>query len=148
MVDVMRVLVCGGRKYKDEAKLFYVLDQIHGEDKCIRTIIEGEAPGADQLAALWAVRRGVGLQPYPIDPEVWKRVGRSAGPMRNTRMLIDGMPDLVVAFPGGNGTKDMMRKALKAKIHTIGVEGWIDLNSLNVNTKRGSETGGSPLLFT
>lgn len=38
------------------------------------------------------------------------------GPLRNQRMLEEGKPDLVVAFPGGGGTKDMVRRAAKAGV--------------------------------
>ena len=34
-------------------------------------------------------------------------------------MLDEGQPDLVLAFPGGSGTLDMMRRAIKAKILVI-----------------------------
>jgi hypothetical protein len=48
----------------------------------------------------------------------WERLGRKAGPIRNQRMLEEGKPDLVVAFPGGTGTAGMMgsrgRPALKS----------------------------------
>jgi hypothetical protein len=39
-----------------------------------------------------------------------------AGPLRNQRMLDEGKPDLVVAFPGGGGTKDLVRRAVKAGV--------------------------------
>jgi hypothetical protein len=39
-----------------------------------------------------------------------------AGPLRNYQMLEEGKPDLVVAFPGGGGTKDMVRRAVKAGV--------------------------------
>jgi hypothetical protein len=41
--------------------------------------------------------------------------GKKAGPLRNQRMLDEGRPDLVVAFPGGGGTEDM-RCAVKAGV--------------------------------
>ena len=41
---------------------------------------------------------------------------RLAPPLRNQRMLDEGKPDLVVAFPGGGGTKDMVRRAVKAGV--------------------------------
>ena len=34
----------------------------------------------------------------------------------NQRMLDEGKPDLVVAFPGAGGTKDMVRRAVKAGV--------------------------------
>lgn len=112
----MRVLVCGGRKYSDRAHLFKVLDQIHNDGTNITCIIEGECSGADQLSALWAAKRGVPIDPYPISSEEWAHYGLGAGPIRNARMLRDGKPDRVVAFPGRSGTKDMKDKARKAKV--------------------------------
>jgi hypothetical protein len=54
----------------------------------------------------------------PIDVYVaqWKKHGRAAGPIRNQRMLDEGKPDLVVAFPGGRGTADMIRRAERAGV--------------------------------
>ena len=109
----MRVLVCGGRKFRDEQYLFRILDQIHNDGTVITCIIEGEAQGADQLSALWASRRGVPIDPYPAE---WDRHGLGAGPVRNSKMLIEGKPDLVVFFPGGKGTADMVAKARKAGV--------------------------------
>ena len=44
------------------------------------------------------------------------RLARMGGPLRNQRMLHEGKPDLVVVFPGGGGTKDMVRRAVKAGV--------------------------------
>jgi hypothetical protein len=45
-----------------------------------------------------------------------KKHGRAARPIRNQRMLDEGKPDLVVAFPGGRGTTDMIRRAERAGV--------------------------------
>jgi len=111
----MRVLVCGGRDYHDHVRVSAVLDKLHAEAG-IATIIEGGAHGADHCAASWADDRGVSRQTYEAD---WENHGNFAGPMRNKRMLDEGKPDLVIAFPGGKGTEDMKRKARKAGIQVI-----------------------------
>ena len=49
----------------------------------------------------------------------WHRLGRKAGPIRNQRMLDEGKPDLVVAFPGGTGTAGMVALACKAGVRVI-----------------------------
>jgi hypothetical protein len=108
----MRVLVCGGRAYSDSAKVFATLDKLHAEKK-ITCIIEGGASGADRLAGEWAKKNGVKLEVYRAE---WQRFGLKAGPLRNKRMLVEGMPDLVVAFPGGHGTANMMLAAGEAGI--------------------------------
>lgn len=113
----MRLLVCGGRTFRDKARLFHVLDQINGDGAPVRVVIEGESRGADQLAALWASQRQLPIEPYPISSAEWAQYGLGAGPIRNRRMLIEGKPDCVVAFPGNNGTKDMVaqtKRAIKA----------------------------------
>ena len=47
-------------------------------------------------------------------PADWKQYGRGAGPIRNREMLQYSEPDIVVAFPGGAGTADMIRAARTA----------------------------------
>lgn len=122
----MRMLVCGGRNYWNRTQLFNVLDQIHADGARVSVVIEGEATGADQLSALWASKRSIPIAPYPISPAEWDQYGLGAGPIRNRRMLIEGKPDCVVAFPGRNGTRDMVeqtKRAIKAgaKIRLIEV---------------------------
>jgi len=55
-------------------------------------------------------------EPYELPQGEWDELGKKAGPLRNQRMLDEGKPDLVVAFPGGGGTKDMVRRAVKAGV--------------------------------
>jgi hypothetical protein len=105
----MRLLVCGGRAYADKRMVYAILDRIEIEHP-IEVLIQGGADGADGLARDWAYddrhHPTVAVQSFHAD---WKRFGKSAGPRRNRRMLIEGNPDLVVAFPGGRGTADMVR---------------------------------------
>ena len=107
----MRVLVCGGRDFADEAHLFAVLDALHAANP-ISWIIHGAARGADSLAGRWAFRRDLSRKAYPAD---WATHGKAAGMIRNRLMLTDGKPDLVVAFMGGKGTADMVRLARDAR---------------------------------
>lgn len=98
----MRVVVTGGRDYADSATVYATLDAIKPT-----IIAQGDAAGADGLARAWANERGVPCVGYPAD---WSR-GRKAGPLRNAMMLRNFQPDLVVAFPGGTGTADCVRRA-------------------------------------
>jgi hypothetical protein len=109
----MKVLVCGGRDYFNSKRLESVLDTIDAE-KAITAIVHGAYRGADLLAQAWALKREV---VYIGVPAKWRRMGPRAGPERNQRMLDDWGPfDLVVAFPGGDGTADMVRRASAAGV--------------------------------
>lgn len=110
-----RVLVCGGRDYRDHERVNAVLTKLHREVG-IDLIIQGGARGADELAFGWARAYGVPDEQYDAD---WENQGSFAGPARNTRMLNEGKPDLVIAFPGGRGTADMVRKARKAGVQVV-----------------------------
>lgn len=112
-----KVLVCGGRDYWDRERLFSILDVAHSANPIV-LLIHGGASGADDLAGQWAKLTGIPQKPYPAD---WKIEGKSAGPKRNQRMLDDGKPHMVIAFPGGAGTADMIRRAKKAKVPVVTV---------------------------
>lgn len=114
----MRVLVCGGRDFTDTALLYDTLDQLASVES-IDCIIEGDGKGADRIAGYWAKKHKVDLKLYPAD---WNTHGKAAGPLRNQRMLDEGRPDLVVAFPGGRGTGDMVRRAREANINVTEIK--------------------------
>jgi hypothetical protein len=79
-------------------------------------LIHGNAKGADTLAKRWAVAHSVWHLPFEPD---WQTHGDLAGPIRNRRMLDEGKPDLVLAFPGGRGTRNMV---VQAKLAGVPVE--------------------------
>jgi predicted polyphosphate/ATP-dependent NAD kinase len=107
-----RVLVTGGRDYQDRATVYRVLDELHAS-RGIECVIEGGATGADEAAALWAENTD---QIHHVQvPANWKLHGKAAGPIRNAEMLRHN-PSLVIAFPGGKGTADMVAKARRAKV--------------------------------
>ena len=119
-----RILVCGGRDYDDPGKMLQVLkDHLRPGD----TLVHGDASGADRLAA-WAAHlldaSGELCGEYPITikphPANWEKHGKAAGPIRNQEMLDSGV-DLVIVFPGGKGTADMRKRALKAGVVVVEV---------------------------
>lgn len=103
----MRVIVCGGRDFRDRKAVFDALDRLHAK-RGIGFLIQGCADGADYLAWQWGEARGVPVGSYPAE---WDRYGKRAGAIRNQQMIDEGKPDGVVAFPGGRGTADMVRRA-------------------------------------
>lgn len=115
--DGFRLLVCGGRDYDDRAHVFHTLDRVNAK-RPIRALIHGAARGADSLADEWAEARLLEIWRFPAK---WGEEGRAAGHLRNQRMLDVGQPQGVVAFPGGAGTADMVRRATSAGIPVMEV---------------------------
>jgi aspartokinase-like uncharacterized kinase len=102
------ILVTGGREYADAQAVAKAL----AAEAPVDMIIEGGAKGADRLGRAWAIRNGVH---YATVPALWDTYEYAAGPIRNSAMLLL-RPTKVVAFPGGKGTADMVRKAKKAGV--------------------------------
>lgn len=112
----MRIIVCGGRDYTDGSAVARILSAF---DLTAATVVHGDAKGADALAADWCRTFGVPDEPHPAD---WARHGKAAGPIRN-RTMLDAGADLVIAFPGGRGTADMVGIARKAGVPVMEVSG-------------------------
>ena len=109
----MKVLVCGGREYDNLQQFFDVMDLVQVKHGAITCVVHGDAKGADFLARLWTIHTGKTERRLPAD---WKTLGRSAGIVRNQEMLAE-LPDMVIAFPGGTGTADMVRRSKAASIY-------------------------------
>jgi YspA, cpYpsA-related SLOG family len=114
----MRILVCGGRGFKDCDLLNRTLDDAHTAGP-ISVLIHGLARGADSLAAEWAERNHVDVEGYRAD---WKKYGPGAGPIRNAEMLKKGHPKLVIAFKGGDGTRNMVKQARAAGVPVLEIK--------------------------
>lgn len=121
----MRILVCGGRDFHDREAIFQALDEQDARAR-IHTVIEGGQRtrdlkgkiigGADFHAFQWSHSRGRDHLKFDAN---WKTYDRAAGPIRNQRMIDEGKPDMVLAFPGGRGTADMVRRAKAAGIPVL-----------------------------
>ncbi len=113
----MKVIVCGGRDYRNGAFIWRTLDKLHVE-RNFTALMQGGASGADEFAKSWA-RTKPELQRFECKAD-WDKHGDAAGPIRNARM-IEWKPDLVVAFPSpsSGGTWDMVNKAKAAGVETI-----------------------------
>ena len=113
------IIVCGGRNYTDSYRVFTALN-VERPDH----VIHGCAPGADRLASEWCDRSSTSHEVFRAN---WS-IGRKAGPQRNERMLrallqwaSQGYDIAVIAFPGGRGTADMVRRARAADVRVIEV---------------------------
>lgn len=112
----MKVLVCGGRHYTDREKMYKILYELVWCNDDL--VIHGNAKGADSLAGEWA--RAAGIQEISC-PANWDTHGKSAGYRRNKAML-SLQPDLVLAFPGGPGTANMIKLAKEAGVKVREIE--------------------------
>lgn len=110
-----RILVCGSRHLQG-GDYFKVLIALFEYGCSGTTVISGGAAGIDACAD--AAARAIGLKSL-VFPADWAAHGRAAGPIRNKRMLDEGRPDLVLAFPGGLGTADMVSRARRAGIRVV-----------------------------
>lgn len=106
----VRLLICGDRNWFEGAAIREILLQYKPE-----VVIEGEAKGADTLARIHAEKLNIPVLKFPAD---WQKYGRAAGPIRNSQMLKEGNPDVVVGFHNriddSKGTRDMLTRAKKA----------------------------------
>lgn len=128
-----RIGFTGGRNYSNRKRVEYVIDKLISHYGTDFTIVHGGASGADRLVDQISTERGV-LSKH-VFPAEWdmpcnvnfcaphhRREGSNgasycpaAGPRRNWAMVDSGL-DLVVAFDGGKGTADMMRRSHRAGI--------------------------------
>lgn len=110
------ILVTGSRVWTNEEAVRNALKDAAGTRPLIR-LVHGGARGADTIARKFAQEMGWEIKTYVPD---WGRLGRKAGPARNSDMLRKEKVDIVLAFPSktSSGTYDMIDKARKARIAT------------------------------
>ncbi|MGW9447032.1 DUF2493 domain-containing protein [Bacillus mobilis] len=108
----MRIIVTGGRDYSDAQTVAKTLSAYAAHPDRFHRLVHGGASGADLLAAAVAYTLGWSVEIHCAD---WELHGRGAGPIRNQKMA-DAGADLLIAFPGGRGTADMVRRAQAARI--------------------------------
>lgn len=130
-------IVCGGRRYgeaylsknvvnprctAERKRAWTVLDAMVAR-LGVEAIVQGAATGADYQAWAWAEARRFPCGSFAAD---WKPDGvtldRAAGPKRNQRMLEESNPMAVIAFPGGDGTLDMVTRAEAAGVRVIRID--------------------------
>lgn len=128
------------KKMAERRKLRSVMNELLMEFGAFQ-LIHGGAGGTDALAGGWATDTpGMPLpKVYMAEwsdlshpdavikvakggPNKGRQYDANAGPRRNAKMLAEGRPDLVVAFPGGRGTADMVGKARESKVEVREVQ--------------------------
>lgn len=105
--------------------------EMHGRP--VERLLEGGATGIDSLTRTWAYHHMLRVETHRAD---WRKLhecsdckhtGKGAGPCRNRRLVQRvqllvaqlGAPALCLAFPGGAGTADCVRRARAAGIRVV-----------------------------
>jgi hypothetical protein len=108
-----RFLICGGRKFSDKVLLAEALMSLKRKYGMFLMIHGDCETGADKMADDWAKFSGIDRIRVPAN---WTGRDKAGGPFRNQLMLDLFTPDGVIAFPGGDGTADMVNRAHAARI--------------------------------
>lgn len=120
----MAILACGGRTGVKTRAAYKALDAILEKIGDDHTVIEGDAPGYDRVAAAWTRWRRLPLETMRIE-EVLDGYDTDAPKRRNARMLarlLEFEERYVVGFPGASGTRNMMHTAHTAGARVLDVE--------------------------
>ncbi len=120
----MRILICGDRDWINKKLIKETLEKVKEsllkDGDVITVVIEGECRGADIMGRECAEELKIPVMKFPAD---WKRFPKAAGPIRNKQMLVEGKPDLILAFhnniQNSKGTKNMIEISSKAGIKVI-----------------------------
>lgn len=108
--EKLTIGVTGGRAYRDYFAVQQALAKVSARFDI--TVVHGDAKGADAWARAWCELTGTPQKPYPAD---WKNVP-DAGMARNQQMVDEAGIQLLIAFPGGSGTNDMVQRCHRAGI--------------------------------
>lgn len=119
MPNMIKILVAGGRDFTDypfmEATLNAIVKQIT-EQGDTPLFFHGDYGSADMCCQLYCNRNNHRFRRFSPD---WDKHGLKAGPIRNTKMLMEG-PDIGQIFWDGTspGTNDMRKKLEKSLVPT------------------------------
>lgn len=117
----MRVLITGGRTFQNADAIRRGLIHAIGQYRLAQAdtiFIHGGAAGVDSMAG--DILTQLGFHTAKVRP-LWITHPRTAALKRNTAMLML-QPEVCVAFPGGNGTADMIRQATHARISVLRID--------------------------
>lgn len=82
----MKTIIAGSRTINSMAVVAAAIEASLLKDS-ITEVVSGRCPdGVDLLGEIWAANYWYPVIPFPVTPEEWRTIGRSAGPKRNKRM--------------------------------------------------------------
>jgi hypothetical protein len=101
-------LICRGRKFTDDVLFNDEMDRLVAMCGLPSRVVHGITSSADAMVPRWGERYGLEVIGQHYD---WRESDESLGAIRNQSMLDLYKPHCVIAFPGGEGTADMVRLA-------------------------------------
>ena len=116
----MKVIVAGGRDFKDYDLLKSTLDNFQQEYGNITEVVSGTAKGVDKLGEKYANENNIPIKRFVPD---WQGLGKKAGHVRN-RLMGDYAKEhggMLVAFwdKQSRGTKGMIEYAKKIGLKSV-----------------------------
>ena len=116
----MKVIVAGGRDFKNHKLLKCTLDNFQQEYGNITEVISGTAIGVDKLGEQYANENNIPIKRFVPD---WKGLGKKAGFVRNRQMgdYAKEYNGMLVAFwdKQSKGTKGMIDYATKIGLKSV-----------------------------
>jgi predicted Rossmann fold nucleotide-binding protein DprA/Smf involved in DNA uptake len=119
---MFRVAIVGSRNVTDYLfvkEKFFELLRAEGKSPKEVEIVSGGARGVDSLAYRLAKELGLSIKIHFPD---WKRFGRKAGLLRNSKIVADADVVLAVYTSESKGTWDTIRKARRKGIRVYAYE--------------------------
>jgi ribosomal protein L30E len=114
----MKLVISGGRDYRDEAMIYDTLGELNPS-----YIFIGDCPsGVDERVTFFAELNNIPIVIFKAD---WEKHGKAAGPIRNTEMIKNATEagiSILLAFPGGKGTENAIKTAKEHNMIVLRVE--------------------------
>lgn len=102
--------IVGYRNFTDREMFETIVEDWIEKNGKPSIIVSGGANGVDTLAREYAIKHGYPLEEYHAD---WSTYGKSAGPVRNTKIATVCTHILALPSRSGKGTQDTIQKAQK-----------------------------------
>lgn len=112
----MITIIAGGRDHVFSKRDFELLDQYRAILP-ITEVCSGKAMGADYMGELWAKTRKLPLHEFDPNKMDLSIPFALRAKLRNQQMA--DFADALIAFPGGSGTADMIKRATEGKLVVI-----------------------------
>ena len=116
----MKLIVAGGRDFKDYKLLKETLDSFQQEYGKITEVVSGTANGVDKLGEKYANENNIPIKRFIPD---WAGLGKKAGHVRNRQMgdYAKEHNGMLVAFWDGEskGTKGMIDYAKRIQLNNL-----------------------------